>query len=297
MKCNTHVYKQVGELGIDLNLYCPEGGSENTPVIVLLHGGCLMRGERRNYRSDDARQKHFFEMGATVISVNYRLAPETKLPQIIEDIKDGFRWIHSTGKEEYGYDTSRVIVAGHSAGGYLTLMCGFCLEKRPQALISYFGYGDVSGAWYSQPDPFYRSLDIIPEENSGIDRKGPETIAGYEGRGIDNLYLYYRQNGLWTKEVGGVDPKINPDFYREYNPIENISSSYPPVLFLHGENDTDVPYSKSVAMSEALTKKGVQNQLITIKEGTHGFDRNTEDRQVQEATLQVKSFIRDVFQL
>jgi acetyl esterase/lipase len=295
MKYNTHIYKQVGELGIDLDLYCPEGGSENTPVIVLLHGGCLMLGERLNYKPDD-RQKHFFQLGATVISVNYRLAPETKLPQIIEDVQDAFRWIHSTGKELYGYDTSRVVVAGHSAGGYLTQMCGFCLENKPQALVSYFGYGDVSGDWYSQPDPFYRAMDeLLTEEEFKNYKPGPETTAGYEGRGTDNLYFYYRQNGLWTKEVGGVDPMIDPDFYKPYNPIENISSDYPPVLFLHGEKDTDVPCSQSVEMSATLTKNGVKNELIIIKDGTHGFDRNVEDPQVQEATARVKNFICDVF--
>jgi len=292
MKCNTHTYKQAGELGLELSLYCPEGGSENSPVIVLLHGGCLMYGGRVEYTPDEERHKHFFEMGATVISVDYRLAPETKLPEIIEDIRDSFRWIHSTGKELYKYDTSRLIVAGHSAGGYLTLMCGFCLETKPLALVSYYGYGDVSGDWYSQPDPFYRSIDLVAKEDSGIDKDGQETTTDYKGRGVGKLYLYYRQNGLWTKEVGGIDPAADPDFYQQYNPVGNITSSYPPVLFLHGEEDMDVPHCKSVEMSDALTQTGVKNRLITIRDEGHGFDKNTDDKQVQEATFQVKSFIR-----
>lgn len=296
MKRTTHTYKQINGLNIELDVYCQDHGVKGTPVIVLLHGGALIYGDRSGYAPDSDRYKHFFQMGATVITMDHRLAPETKLVGIIEDIQDGFRWIHSEGRSIYQYDTSKIVVVGHSAGGYLALMCGFCLDVPPTAIISYYGYGDITGEWYTQPDLYYRSIGLIAREDSGIDEiKGRETTCNYDGRGVGNLYRYYRQNGLWTQEVGGVDPNTNSDYYSYYNPIENISEKYPPVLFLHGDHDTDVPYNKSVNMSTALTQEGIHNELITIKNGPHRFDVNIEDKQVRQATAQVKSFVRKIF--
>ena len=52
----------------------------------------------------------------------------------------------------------------HSAGGYLTLMAGFCLKPRPQALVAFYGYGDIAGPWYSRPDPFYSRQPAVSKD-------------------------------------------------------------------------------------------------------------------------------------
>ncbi len=294
----THTYKKVGNLKIELDVYSPDSGSKNTPIIVIIHGGCLMYAHRFGDGPENKSLAHLYQMGATVISIDYRLAPETKLPGIIEDIKDCFSWIHSEGKKIYDYDTNRVIVRGGSAGGYLTMMCGFCLKKIPQGLITYCGYGDISQEWYSQPSPAYNAMDIVSRKDSGIDiTDNPETIKEYKERGVDLLYTYYRQNGLWTKEVSGVDPQVTPSFFDQYEPIKNITKNYPPSFFLHGENDPDVPCSKSVDMSEALTKAGVKNQLMIFKGGGHGFAfKNLESPQTIESIEKVKIFVKEIFE-
>ena len=58
------------------------------------------------------------------------------------------------------------IAAGGSAGGYLTLMTGFYLKPRPRALVSYFGYGDITTPWYSEPDAFYRRQPLVSTEDA-----------------------------------------------------------------------------------------------------------------------------------
>ena len=50
---------------------------------------------------------------------------------------------------------------GHSAGGYLTLASGFLFRPRPRAPVSFYGYGDIAGAWYSRPDPFYSKQPAV----------------------------------------------------------------------------------------------------------------------------------------
>jgi acetyl esterase/lipase len=66
-----------------------------------------------------------------VVSADYRLAPQAKLPEIIEDVRDFMRWVREKGPELFHADATKVIVAGSSAGGYLTMMTGI-LEPRPK---------------------------------------------------------------------------------------------------------------------------------------------------------------------
>jgi len=61
-------------------------------------------------------------------SVDYRLVPKSKLPEILEDVQDAFLWIGTTGADLLNINPGKLAVAGDSAGGYLALMSGFCLS-------------------------------------------------------------------------------------------------------------------------------------------------------------------------
>ncbi|MDD6210227.1 MAG: alpha/beta hydrolase [Bacteroidales bacterium] len=98
-----------------LDLYYPEG-SKDFKTIVWFHGGGLTGGSK--YIPESLK-----EQGIAVVAVNYRLSPKVKAPAYIEDAASAVAWVfdHITS---YGGDTSRIYVAGHSAGAYLTLMVG-----------------------------------------------------------------------------------------------------------------------------------------------------------------------------
>lgn len=285
----TYVYKSAGHCDIKADVYRPSSASSPVPVIVFIHGGCLMYGSRQGINNNHVEQ--YLNAGHAVVSIDYRLAPETRLPYIIEDLQDAFRWVHNQGPQLFDADLDRLSVVGHSAGGYLTLMAGFCIDPRPQALISFYGYGDIIADWYSKPDPFYCQQPAVTEEESGRLVKGPVLSEPYEGRGKDSFYLYCRQNGLWPLEVSGVDPKEDPDFFTPYSPARNVTSDYPPTLLLHGTEDTDVPYQQSVQMAEEFTRQDVEHRLITIEGGGHGFDGRADDPKVKEAFDAVLTFL------
>jgi acetyl esterase/lipase len=240
------------------------------PTIVWIHGGALIMGHRENI--SDKQRDRYLKAGYTVVSIDYRLAPETKLPAIIEDLQDAFRWVGEKGTELFNADPTRIAVIGHSAGGYLTLMSGFCVEPRPRALVSFYGYGDIVGPWYSRPDSFYRQQPLVTEEEA-YRAVGQPGISGTPGQNERwRFYLYCRQQGLWPKEVAGYDPQTEPDAFRPYCPVQNVTADYPPTLLLHGDRDTDVPYELSVMMAGALAQARVAHELITIPNGGHGFD-------------------------
>ncbi len=134
------------------------------PGVIWMHGGALIMGDRGSI--DRALLDALIAAGYVVVSIDYRLAPGTKLPAIIDDVRDACRWIRERGPELFRVASDRIAVMGHSAGGYLTIVSGYAVEPRPTALVSYYGYGDVAGAWYSRPDPFYRSQPIVPDNEA-----------------------------------------------------------------------------------------------------------------------------------
>ena len=170
-----------------------------------------------------------------------------------------------------GWPIKMVTPAVAVSGGYLTLMSG-TFAAPPRALISLYGYGDIVGPWYSEPDPFYCTKPMVKEADARRYHEGPAVTQPSERPGSGEFYLYCRQQGIWPQEVTGRDPKRDPDFFAPYCPERNVTPGYPPTILIHGTADTDVPYEQSVNMAVVLTEAGVENHLISIEDGGHGFD-------------------------
>jgi len=285
----TYVYKTVGKLKIEADVHRPDD-TRPRPVLVWLHGGALMMGAKKWVQPDLVALCR--SEGYCLVSANYRLAPQAKLPQIIEDLRDLMKWIHEKGPGLFHADVSRIVVAGSSAGGYLTMMTGI-IEPRPKGLVAYYGYGDVDGPWYTTPSEHYRKRPLVSEEDA---YKGmtpdvvTEPVPGGLNRG--RLYLYYRQNGLWTKEVTGFDPATEKSKLDPYCPVRNITAKYPPIVMIHGTADTDVPCQESLDMAEQLRKNNVRHEMLVIPGAGHGLGGG--DRQlVGKAMARAREFIQE----
>ncbi len=263
----TFVYKTVDSCAIKADVY---GAADSArPVVLWIHGGALIMGNRGGV--DQALVDKLLQSGCVVVSIDYRLAPETKLPAILEDVQDACKWIRKKGPDLFHADAKRLAVLGGSAGGYLTLTTGFRVEPRPLALVSFWGYGDIAGAWYSRPDPFYAAQPAVPKEEAYQAVGGPVLAESSGKNNRHRFYLYCRQNGLWPKEVTGHDPDQEPKALAPWCPVRNVTPQYPPTLLVHGTKDTDVPYEQSAMMDKELGRQGVEHELITVEEAGHGL--------------------------
>jgi acetyl esterase/lipase len=264
----TFTYKTVGTCEIKADVY-GSGRDTGGPVVVWIHGGALIMGHRGGI--DAALRDALVKAGYVVVSIDYRLAPETKLPAILEDVQDACRWVRLQGPALFHADPSRLAVMGGSAGGYLTLASGYRIEPRPKALVSFWGYGDIAGPWYSRPDPFYCRQPLVPKDEAyqAVGGAVLSDSSGKNNRG--RFYLYCRQNGLWPKEVAGHDPDTEPHAFDPFCPIRNVDDRYPPTLLVHGTNDTDVPYAQSQEMDKELARRGIEHELITVPGAGHGL--------------------------
>jgi acetyl esterase/lipase len=285
----TYTYKTASGCSIQADVYRPNDRLVR-PVILWIHGGALIFGRRDNIR---VRQlERYLEAGFAVVSIDYRLAPETKLADILQDVQDAYDWIRNKGPDLFQIAPDRIAVVGHSAGGYLTLTSGYRFQPRPRALVSFYGYGDITGAWYSQPDPFYLKEPAVSKEKAyqAVGRKPVSESSREEERWP--FYLYCRQQGLWPTEVAGHDPGSEPRAFDPFCPVRNVSKDYPPTLLLHGDKDTDVPFEQSEEMARELKRQGVECEFIRIANGPHGFDSNLDDPQVSEAFDRILDFLK-----
>jgi acetyl esterase/lipase len=287
----TIIYKQVDGCSIAADIY-PAAGADPAPVLLWIHGGALITGSRSGIPK--LLLEEFTRAGFALVAIDYRLAPETKLPAIVEDVEAAARWVRGPGAERFGFDPNRLAILGASAGGYLTLLLGARLTSRPQALVSFFGYGDIVGDWYLRPDPFYRSQGLIPAElaESAVGTEPVSAVENPEERG--RFYRYCRQRGTWPLRVTGMDPARGLQPFHPFCPERNLTPYYPPTLLLHGDADTDVPYAQSVAMAAALDSAGVKNELLTIPDGPHGYINTTtrDDYESANPTPAAKSLHR-----
>lgn len=93
-----------------LDIYYPVN-QKDFATVVWFHGGGLTGGEK-------SIPNNLKNKGNAVVAVNYRLHPQVECPVYIEDAAASVAWVFRN-IEKYGGDTSKIFVAGHSAGGYL----------------------------------------------------------------------------------------------------------------------------------------------------------------------------------
>lgn len=125
---------------IGARLYAPEAGAQG--MLVYFHGGGFTVGSLDTHDGLCRRLSHLAH--CSVVSVDYRLAPEHKFPQAFDDAWDAVQWLHQYG-QRLGLDAGRMGVGGDSAGGTLATTCAIAARDAglPLALQLLFYPGCV----------------------------------------------------------------------------------------------------------------------------------------------------------
>ena len=213
---------------LKLDIYYPEGATD-VPVVVWFHGGGLEGGEKEI-------PMKLKEKGLVVVGVNYRLLPKVTVRETLDDAAEAVAWVMKN-ISQYGGDANKMVVTGHSAGGYISLM--LCLDKSWLK-----GYGtDADSIWLYAPFSGQaithfnvRKMQGIPALQPTIDEYAPlywvrgdcpplVLICGDRelelfGRYDENQYLArmmklagHQQTYLYEIDGHGLSGMIEPGFH------------------------------------------------------------------------------------
>jgi len=208
----------------------------SAPTLIYIHGGGWVGGTKE---SSIFQILPYLEMGWSAVNVEYRLAKVSLAPAAVEDCRCALRWVIAHAKE-YNFDTSKLVVTGHSAGGHLSLTTG-----------------------------------ILPA-SAGLERQCPGTedlkvAAIVNWYGITDVVDLLDGQNMKTYAVAWLSSMANrEEIARRVSPLQYVRSGMPPVLTVHGDADPTVPYQHAVRLHDALDKAGIRNQLVTIPGGKHG---------------------------
>lgn len=285
----THVYGAPGGVPLQADVIGAGSAADRRPCLVWIHGGGLIFGSRTmSPRPFLART--LVERGFVVVSIDHRLAPETKLPEIVGDVAAAWRWVHDEGPALFGADPGRVCVAGASAGAYLSLMAGTRCVPRPRAVASLWGFGDITAPWEAEPSAHYRRVAPLVERADALASLALTPLPTADGEDRSRFYLYCRQHGLWLPEVTGHAWPQDAAWFDPWCPLRHIDAAYPPTMLVHGLDDTDVPASASDALAERLRAAGVTHAYHALPGVGHGFAGAT-PAQVEAVETAVVDFL------
>ena len=257
-KKHVFTYKTIHNHLIKANIFLTDKPSKQ-PVVIYFHGGGFIFGNRDQGLPDNLRD-HLLKNNYAVVSADYRLAPETKLAGIVEDVRDVVIWLKTNGEKQFSIDSKRMAVMGGSAAGYLALSTGLNVESPPQAMVAISTPTDYSNSppkgneeILKQPGPY----DIVKDK--------PVSYGDYSSR--MQLWQFLVKNQLALSEIFGFDVSREKDRLKKFMLTEQITSDYPPILLVHARNDHIVPLQQVEKFHAFLENKGVYSELYLVENG------------------------------
>src|SRR6266481_9320968 len=201
-------YDQYKETVLDI-LQPTAPSKGKRPGVIVIHGGGWTGGTKESQVQPICLR--YVEKGFVVANVEYRLAKAALAPAAVTDALNAAQWFRKHAKE-YNVDTKRIVVTGGSAGGHLALMVGMTPKSAklgPPAKVA----AVVN---------FYGITDV------GDQFDGP-----------------HKQDYAvtWVPEQSG-----RLELASRVSPMTYVRKGVPPILAIHGDADSTVPYEHSVKL-------------------------------------------------
>lgn len=243
---------------IKIDVYYPsqqQSRKDKTPAIINFHGGGMTVGRG----TDDAIWANHLtaNLGATVFSVNYRLAPEYSFPTHVEDCADAIVQIREQA-DEFGVDPNRLVISGFSAGGGMALASWALLKDHAK-----WGYKiPRSASQIAGLALFYPSLDqTVPKarKREGLPRQDLLLPKGLTDI-FDSCYL----KPVPVLERGDIrlSPALMPD---------DLVDQLPPVYLCLCEHD--MLAAEGLEFSRRLGDRSIEVNVRVVPSARHGWDK------------------------
>jgi acetyl esterase/lipase len=239
------VYQKAHSVELRLDVITSGSHSGPRPVVIFFHGGGWVQGKKENHL---LKLLPYVARGMDGVNVEYRLASEAQAPAAVEDSRCALHWVVQHAKD-YGFDTTKIVVTGESAGGHLALMTGLLTAS----------------------DGFDNSCELSPDQRAGHGSpSGVRVAAIVNFFGITDVTAFLQPPNpadFVVRWLGGPD---RTDLAKRMSPVTYVRKDSPPTISVQGDKDPVVPYEQASRLHEILNRERVPNQLVTIRGGGHG---------------------------
>jgi alpha-L-fucosidase 2 len=227
----------TGELLLDA--WIPSGAGP-FPGVVLAHGGGWEAGDKVTYLTPVLEP--LARAGFAWFSIDYRLTPEARHPQQLEDLRRALRFVRHHAAA-YRVDPRRLAMLGESASGQMVAQ----LATEPCE-------GEADAA-----DPVDREPCTVAAAVSFYGVYDFEPLV----RDASPRSLLFRLFGRTTLD------EESRDALRRYSPLYHVHSGMPPLLLIHGTDE--ILWEQGVAFAERLREVGANHELIRLDGAPHGM--------------------------
>ena len=226
-----------------LDLYFPDGVAGPLPLVVCIHGGGWMSGDKKDYVRQATR---LAKAGFAAASINHRYCTEVRSPAQVDDAQRAVRWLRHHAAA-YGLDGSRMGATGSSSGGHLSVFLGLT-ETRLHV--------------DDELAPYSSRVQCV------VDCYGP----------VDMLWIMRSASAPITERFVGKN--LSAESVADYlaaSPITMVAAPVGPFLILHGELDVgetrgQVPIGMSQRLAELVRAAGGEAEFIMVQGAGHGWD-------------------------
>lgn len=241
-----------------LDVHVPER-IERPPVVLWIHGGAWLMGDRRlppvMWPAGTLFQK-IVDAGFAVATLDYRHSKEAPFPAQLHDAKAALRYLRRFAVD-LGIDADRVVVWGESAGAHLAALVGLTGGQAEWDGDEGVRTGDTRVTavvdWYGVHDAENLELRSLPVDTELIPPSHAETLS---------------REPLLTLTDGSA---YGADALRLCSPISHVRGDAPPFLLMHGEQDGLVPIVQSEVFAEALQRAGGDVEFRRVPGADHVF--------------------------
>lgn len=243
--------------GVGVRLYRPTDASGAGPALLWIHGGGYVIGSAA--QDDQLCRRFARELGATVASVDYRLAPENPYPVPLEDCYAALAWLAGLPS----VDPARVAIGGASAGGGLAAALALLASDRNEI-------------------PLAAQLLVYPMlDDRTVDR------ADLNNPG-HRLWNQSSNKFGWACYLADADPDVAVPARRE------DLSGLPPAWM--GVGTLDLFHDEDLAYAERLRAAGVRCEVEVVSGAFHGFDGIVPKAEVSQSFFKSQcAMLRDAF--
>ena len=228
-----------------LDLYLPAASDKPSPIIIYIHGGGWMAGNKNGCLSSGEVAR-----GYAAASLNYRLTGQAIWPAQIQDCQAAIRWLRANAKK-YNLDPDKFGVWGDSAGGHLSALLGTAGGKNAFPAIG-------------------ENKDQSDRVQAVCDWYGPTDFLTIASQMPADDHLHPNSPHSAVSLLFGGTVAEHKEMALAASPVHYVDKDSPPFLIEHGTVDNVVPIAQSEELAADLKKVGVEVTLNKVEGKGHG---------------------------